>query len=657
MNDSFYCIRIAPDLLTVTLFYGQPEGNALPIDSGDDLKSLFVENGIIHGIDPAAITEAVSRIDQGEPFPGVVLLAAGTPPIAGSRDLRPCFTTRTLTIDEPDEEGHYQQIPVTLAPLVRPGDILANKVPPVFPQPGTDVFGREIPAPPLAEQTFTAGDLVAFNEEGQRMEALASGYPQLTVQRKGLTEQVLVSIDKLVKISPDRMQAVLSLRPAPPGLSQPDLNILQNILDEEGVVFGRLPHAAGQCLKSTPGTLQLRRAVVALGTLPIKGKDAWLRFAMEVGPLPGKVMGNGEIDFRERNMFVGVDKDQIIAVRIPPTEGTPGRDLFGHTIEQMPGKDLAIKVTDDAVYDAETGEIRAGRAGVLSMVSESSVKVSSRQVISQDVDFATGNLISRNALEIKGAVKPKFKVNALGDILIQGNIEKAQVRSDSNVVVRSGMLGEQAAIRARGEVDIKFIEHGYISAGGTIILRKNAYYCRLHSGANLCCDPSSRIIASQLVAAGSITAGSVGSDNADPSLLAAAVFPEQLQKYSELKRSIAQQEEAVETLRMKIGPGSESEELEDLIDEMEENKRQLARLNLILPATKPSADNGLSHALDCTITIKGKAFGGTEIRIGNSRMVLPVTKTNICFRLRNPAAGDVTGFSTGNDIVIIPLKK
>nr|WP_275888465.1 FapA family protein [Desulfobulbus alkaliphilus] len=463
-------------------------------------------------------------------------------------------------------------------------------------------------------------------------------------------------MDKLIQVSADQMQAMLYLTPPFPGYPRLDLKTLEDILDEEGIKFGRLPNVIHQCLDTPPGMLSVRSAVIALGTLPVKGKDAWLRFTMEVGPLPGKVMGNGEIDFRERNMFVGVDKNQVIAIRVPPTVGMPGRDLFGNTVAQTPGRDITIKVTDDAVFDPATGEIRAGRAGVLSMVSEHSVKVCSRQVIATDVDFTTGNLISRNALEIKGSVKPKFKVNALGDILIHGNVEKSQIRSDSNVVVRSGMLGEQAAIRARGEVDIPFIEHGSIIADGSITVRKNAYYCRLHTNTDIYCDPSSRIIASQLVSGGSITAGNVGSNNADPSLLAAAVFPQQWQQYLELQRIIAHQEYQEKRLRMKIGPRVDSEQLAYLADELQENKRQLARLNLIRPETMPATDTGLAHALTCRITIKGMVFAGTEIRIGNSRMILPVAKTNICFCLHNPAANEDTVLSTNNDIILIPLK-
>ena len=271
------------------------------------------------------------------------------------------------------------------------------------------------------------------------------------------------------------------------------------------------------------------------------------------------------------------------------------------------------------------------------MVTENSVKVCSRQVVAQDVDYETGNIFSRDALEIKGSIKSKFKVNALGDVVVSGDVEKAQLRSDSNVVVKGGLIGKLATIRARGDVDIHFVVHGRILSGGAIVLRQNASYCRLHTTGDLHCSPSSRIISSQLVAARSITAGTIGTDIADPSLLAAAVSPEQLQRFFELRRTVAEQTEAIETRRRRIGQDATCEDFDELIETHKESRKQFDALNLILPEDQKTADHGLSHALECTIFVKGKVFAGTEIRIGNSSMILPMTMSNVSFRLQDHA--------------------
>jgi len=625
------------------------------LGSSAELRSLLVDRGIVHGLDPGAIARAAACIDRAEPLAEPLLLAAGTPPIAGSQGMQPQFLTQTMLIEEIDENGDSQSSPVVLVSLVRPGDILAQHVPPTPSRPGKNVLGREIPSPDPSELTFAPGEHVIFDQEKAQLTAAASGYPTISIKKTGSIEQLTLSIDKLIKVTPDRMQAVLFLRPAPQGQPLPDQETIRQILDEEGVAFGRLPHAIGHCLEKTGREQRPQQAVIALGSLPIKGKDAWLRFEMDVGPMPGKLMGNGEIDFRDRNMFIAVNQDQVIAVKIPPTMGTPGKDIFGMAITQEPGKDIAILVSDDAAHDAVTGQIRATRAGVLSKVSEGSVKVCSRQVIAQDVDFATGHINTNAALEIKGSIMPKFKVKALGDILVCGSIEKAEVKAGGNVVVQGGVIGDFAVIQAKGDVDIKIIEHGRIFADGSIILRKSGFSCRLYACGDIHADSSSRIIHSQLVAAGSITIGRVGSDNAEPTLLAAAVSPEQLQLYFDLKRLIALQTKELEALKMRHGRGASSDELDELKVELEVNKGKLAHLSLIGPDGSGSNVIGAFHALQCAIVVRDKVFAGTEIRIGNASMVMERTMANIRFQLQDNLAA--AGGRTKTAITMIPLTK
>jgi uncharacterized protein len=647
-----YYLRITPDHLRASLHSSGTEEELAKLGTGQELLELLAHQGIIHGLDQDALTRAATFIDKKQPLPGPLILAAGTPPTAGRKALHPRFIPVDHLYEEIDEDGASQQIEIALVPLVRKGELLTVPGPPTQPQTGKDIFGREI-APSPAEQVFLPGDNVTADKESPQLLAMVSGYPTFTSSKKGSVENVHLGIEALVQTTPDRMQARMSVKPAPPGHSLPDVSTVLQVLDEERIVFGQLNHAIEQCLELCAVDQIPHSAVIALGCLPINGKDAWLRFEMEVGSMPGKLMGSGEIDYRERNMFIGVSKDELIAVRIPPSPGSPGHDVFGTPIAQTPGKEITIKATDDAVFNEETGEIRAGRSGVLSMVSEGSVKVCSRLIISSDVDFNTGNIVSRDAVEIKGSIKPKFRVNALGDILIRGNIENATVRSDSTVVVQAGMIGDNAVINARGDVDIQFVERGKITAKGTILLRRNGYYCSLHSDTNICCEPSSRVLAAQLVAAGSLTVGTVGSDNADPSMLAAGVSLEQFQRFHKLQNLISAQFEAAESMQRQIGQFAENEELDEMIEALEQSREQANALNLIVPPDKEPPDRGLSHALQCTIVVKGTVFAGTEIRIGNSRMTLGMTKKNVCFRLDEQLDGE----DRNRDILILPNKK
>ena len=654
MEPPTYSLLMAQDLLLVQLHSVDGAGETVELRSGTALRDLLSERGIVHGLDEQALILAGGCIDRGEPLAEPLTLATGTLPSQGRHELQLCFPLQYLTIDILDIEGNPGSSDILLVPFVPRGGVVAEQGPTIEPVNGVNVLGQEIVCPTPAMQSVRAGENVRTGEGGGHLIAEVSGYPVIDRSVKGSVEQLTVGIEPLITVTPDKMLALLHLRPPPQGHALPDLAAIEQAMDEERIVFGRQSQAIEEGLARCAVEGLPQQVVAALGTLPVNGEDAWLRFEMDVGALPGRKQEDGSIDFRDRNMFVGVDKDQLIAVRVPATPGTPGQDVHGEQTPPMAGKDLIVKVADDAVYDPESGEIRAGRSGVLSVASEQSIKVCAMQVIPGDVGFETGNLISRNAVEIKGSIQPKFKVNALGDILVRGNIEKAQVRSDSSVVVQGGMLGDFAVIRARGDVDIPFIENGRIFAGGNILLRRNAYHCRLHADGNIQCEPSSRVITSQLVAGGSITAGTIGSENAEPSLVAAAVYPRQLHRMYELRRVRQMQSAEVEALQRKIGTLGESEEMEGLVEMLFATERQLAELNLILPQEREPADCGRAHAQDCTIVVKGRIFAGAEIRIGNCRMVLDLTLNNVCFRLREHAEG---GSSTGPGIVHAPAKK
>ena len=638
MNLVFYHIHIPADQLSARLQDTPSSDDDLSISSGEQLHRLLLRHGIVHGLDLTAIDFAQRQIDSGKTLAEPITLAIGTPSAPGYSGLHPYFVSSTRLIDEIDALGQAQQVELQLAPLIHKGEEVAGPGPRTTAQSGMNIYGQEIPCPSPAERIIELGANIARNDS-RKLVATVNGYPRYTFTGGRSTgyQECRLDIDPLVEATPGHMQAILSLMPPPLGHTLPTHETILQVLDEEGIVFGHLSQAIDQCLERCAREQLPQQEVVAMGIRPLDGVDAYLRFIMEIGPLPGKIMGNGAIDFRDRNMFIGVNKDELIAVKIPPTEGTAGRDVHGTVIDPLPGKDIEVRTINDTVMNEATGEIRALRCGVLSMVTDNSVRVCSHHIVPHDVDFVTGNIISRDAVSIRGSVKPKFKVNALGDIQITGDVEKAAVRSDANVIIKGGVIGTHASVRARGDIDIGFAIRGKTQSFGKTILRKHGFYCRLHAMGDLLCKPSARILSAQLVTYGSLTTGTVGSDIATPSMLAAGIVFEQLDRYFELQRSIVEQLQTIEKLQQRKKSRAERHELEELIEAHRANQKQLACLNLAVPREQETVNTGVTHALSCTITIKGQVFAGTEIRIGNSRMILSATMGNVTFRLQEKA--------------------
>lgn len=116
------------------------------------------------------------------------------------------------------------------------------------------------------------------------------------------------------------------------------------------------------------------------------------------------------------------------------------------------------------LYNEVTGEIHAAVAGVLSAVTNTSVRVTAKLVIPGDIDFQTGNVESRAAVQIGGSLKPGFKVITGGDVLVGGSVEsahKAIARLMWSLAV--GSWGKGHALRPKGMLMSRLSITGFIA--------------------------------------------------------------------------------------------------------------------------------------------------------------------------------------------------
>jgi len=459
-----------------------------------------------------------------------------------------------------------------------------------------------------------AGDNVELSKDGRSLFSILTGYPFVHIISERGIHTVNCSVVPLVTVSADGMRAMVNLYP--PVKNEMALTV-DELLEEVAlhkIHFGidrqlleanlRKLHENGQALKDR---------IVASGLLPVDGEDAYLRFEMEVGPVAGKIMGDGSIDFRERRMFIGVNQGELIATKVLATSGTPGTNVLGEILVAKKGKDMVVKVSDDALYLEETNEIRATQAGILSVVNGSSVKVTAKLMIDGDVDFSTGNIISNDSVEISGSVLPDFSVKTRGDVRIGGNVQAATVRSRGNIVVTAGVSGKSCRIRANGDVDVNFVGRAKISAGGTIVIRKEAYYCRLLAVGDIRCAEESRIVGGVLACSGSFSGGNIGTSNAKPAVIAAGVDKKQYRRYLKTQKKIRDLEGKENAGRVRYGESeAQSPKAQKMKTKLEKLRKELLELNLENKGQRYSAE----------IVVHGVLFSGTHLRIGNVQKVL-----------------------------------
>ena len=528
-----------------------------------------------------------------------------------------CFATETLVLDK---EGSVES--VDTVELVRAGQVLATL------DPAAEEKTSSIKATLLLPGLHTH-----FSASGNSLLATTAGYPQAKKEHNDKGETVVVSITPLVTISPDQMEAVLTLYPPLPMAARLQIDDLTELLKQGGIRYGLNREILLDCLEQSHNELKIfNDALIAKGSLPIAGQDAHLRFEVDLGSIPGKIMGNGKIDFHERKMFTSVRKGELIATRVPATSGTAGTNVMGHPLPQQQGRDIKVKTVDHASFDETSGEVRATRPGILTVV-ENTVKVCSKLTIPGDINFSTGNIEAKDAVDIGGSILPGFQVSANGDLRIGGGVRSATVISQGNVVVQEGVNGKQTTLRVTGDVDIPFVEQAAITAGGTVIIRRQAYYSRVFAGADILCREESKIIGGITMAGRNVSLGQVGSDNAAPALIAAGTDGKQYLRYEALQQEIMEKEDELERCLQLHGRDSQLPFRRIMTEELEEMNSDLKTMNLAAHNKGDSTEERNKLLRSRTITVHGQIFAGTLLRIGNVTKVVENTMAARIFSL------------------------
>jgi uncharacterized protein len=470
---------------------------------------------------------------------------------------------------------------------------------------------------------LVAGDFVEMTADQRALVAIVQGYPHLIRVKEGEGEQVRVDVEPLVAASADGWTAKLTLYPPLAGSALPEPAEILSLLDQAEIRWGVREKNIAACIQAV-NTEQRpqKQQVIARGRPPIPGENGWLRIGVEIGAQAGKEMGDGRMDYRERRLFIGVDKGQLLATKVPATAGIPGINIYGQEVAQVPGRVLTIKTGEDVLYDAETGEIRAAFAGVLSVVTNTGVKVTAKHVLSGDIDFNTGNIDSGNAVEIGGSVKPGFKVVTGGDLLIGGSVESAHVLSHGNVVIRGGMMGKEASLEADGDVDIPVVDNGSVSSKGSVRISREVYHAEIKSLADISCTGQAKVVSCELFAGGSITVNDVDTDTSPNSLLAAATLPERYVRHQKLLKAYHQAQAAVEAWYRRFGGSGAHTQLVELQEELADAQASLASYNLVPVVGEHNRADGLRYACCQRITVQGTVRAGAVIRIGNSETTL-----------------------------------
>lgn len=278
-----------------------------------------------------------------------------------------------------------------------------------------------------------------------------------------------------VAISPDKMEAFVSLN-----LVKGDvvtLSQIENKLKEKGVVYGILKD---NLLDAINRSLFSQSILAAKGAPPSVGADAAYqdKVILKRKPTPKELEG-GRVDYYELGVISKVDKDMLLAVKVPPLEGTPGSTVTGEKIPSPKGKDKPLPSGEGTTISKNGMSLLAERAGH-AFIENDLICVKPVLLITGDVGFQTGNIDFPGKVIISGSIKAKFKVQAQDDIIISGDVEGAEIRSSAgNIIIEGGVKGQKKAVIEAGmQITARFAEYAtLISKTAGISIDETLFHC------------------------------------------------------------------------------------------------------------------------------------------------------------------------------------
>ena len=138
--------------------------------------------------------------------------------------------------------------------------------------------------------------------------------------------------------------AIRDMLKRPPGGFE---DIVRNALVNCNVTYGINNRAIEKLCSKRLSPKRKRVLTMARGGPPINGEDTRIEYTFDPDERPGKIMPDGSIDFRERNVVTGVNEDQLLATVYPATEGIKGYTIFNEELNARDGQEYVYEAGEN----------------------------------------------------------------------------------------------------------------------------------------------------------------------------------------------------------------------------------------------------------------------------------------------------------------------
>ncbi len=445
-----------------------------------------------------------------------------------------------------------------------------------------------------------------------------------------------------IEISEDEMKAYLHFTPPRYYGRNLDLEEVMSALKLSGVVFGINEEKLKEYLENMDYSYPL---LGAEGQRPKNGRDAKIDYKVRINKANIKFEEDesGKVDFRNLELLENVVVGQVLAVKIPPEKGTPGRTVTNKVIPVKPGRDISIQFGKGTILSQDKTELTAEINGQV-VFKRNRISVEPVYIISGDVGLETGNVNFLGSVIVSGNVLDNFVVKAAGNIEVKGTVQKAFIEAEGDIIVHQGISGRDEAIveSTGGSVYAKFIQNAKVISENNVIVPEGVLHANVDAGESIISIGRRARIVGGLIRAGSdVNARFLGADVATKTSIFVGVNPKVLQQISELEKSKAEIVAELEDVKKNITTLANQKKVSKLSAEKEallqdlENRSEKGNLRIEEIKTELEELETYIAMLDQKgkVCAEKKIFPGVDINIRNQKFVVKDEYNYIKFSL------------------------
>lgn len=334
----------------------------------------------------------------------------------------------------------------------------------------------------------------------------------------------------VIDVSRDKMRASVKFD-TKSGSRLPTFEMVMKELEDRGIVYGVNEEAVAE------GVKKHALFIAAEGDPPVNGENAYIDRKFNLGVKGRPVVDEYDrVDYKDLNLFVLVKANDTLAIRIPQTKGTPGKNIFGDPVPAHNGRPIPMPNGKNTLVIGEHQLVAAINGQIVDTGTK--ISVDPRLVLKGSVGVSTGDIDFDGSVLVNGDVKSGFSLKATGDIEIKGSVNGGEVEG-RNVAIGGGVTGaNRCKVHATGDVRVAFAENAVIEAGRDIYIVDVAIHSTLRAGKRIIVEGKHGQIMGGLAVSGEeVQAKIIGNESYVITRVSVGVDPNLQKEYHEVCKS------------------------------------------------------------------------------------------------------------------------